>query len=186
MTFDGTSLGYGSSTFNTLGGSLVDCGTTLTYIPTKVYKDLETRLKASSTYATTAFFNWETCLSSDEVETLPDITITLSYSLSIKFHAAEYLLLYEGCYYWGFSSATYTILGNVIMQNKFVVFDKANNQMGFTDSVSESELSVSQTLPSSSFSLYLTGSVLVAFVGIAVVIQKKRNAEYQSIEMVEI
>ena len=67
---------------------------------------------------------------------LPSITFSLSGGLSLALPAANYLIYYESCYYWGASASTMSILGNIALQGLTVIFDRDNNEIGFA-SVSE-------------------------------------------------
>jgi len=91
-------------------------------------------VESSVSSLSNSFFEWSSCLSEDQIDGLPTITFTIdTYDLVIE--PSEYLLYYEECYYWGVSSSSVPIIGNIALQNLLVVFDKENNQIGFADAV---------------------------------------------------
>jgi hypothetical protein len=125
---------------NLYGGLVVDTGTTLHYVPTATSKAIETEVKTTvgSTIATTSFFEWESCVSSDDLSSFPTITYTFAESddvdattFDVELLPKHYLLDYDDCYYWGFESSTLGIFGNIGMKDKVVVFDIENTQIGF-------------------------------------------------------
>jgi hypothetical protein len=122
------------SGMNTIGGTLVDSGTTLLYLSTAVYDDLTTAVSARSSSVDESFYQWDSCLSADEITELPSLTIT-SGDYSLFLLPEDYLLYYDDCYYWGVSSSSITIIGNIALQDLMVVFDKEANQIGFADAV---------------------------------------------------
>jgi hypothetical protein len=133
ISIDGVDIGDVSS-MNTIGGTLVDSGTTLIYVSQSVYTSIKTAVQSSVSGLSNTFFQWSSCLSEDKIDDLPTITFTIdTYDLVLE--PEEYLLLYEDCYYWGLSSSTVPIIGNIALQDLFIVFDKENNEVGFADAV---------------------------------------------------
>merc|ERR1711988_1519211 len=121
-----------SQTLNEIGGVLVDSGTTLIYLPSTVSQAIETEIEKSVPDLKTTFFEWSTCVTESELDSFPDLTIALNdYNLKLK--PKQYLLWYGGCYYWGISTSSIGIIGNVALQDKLVVFDKDSNTIGFAN-----------------------------------------------------
>jgi hypothetical protein len=127
---------------NLYGGLVVDTGTTLHYLPTATTEAIEKEVKSTvgSTIATTSFFEWESCVSSDDLEDFPTITYTFAESdeadattFEVSLLPKHYLLKYDSCYYWGFESSSLGIFGNIGMEDKMVVFDIENTRIGFAE-----------------------------------------------------
>lgn len=188
---NGVSLGFGGTELyeSAVGGTLVDSGTTLTYLPPKAYKEIENRFNLDYGMSET-FFNWGSCLTSDEIEILPQLSVTLEDDFLLVFQPEEYLLHYEDCYYWSFSAAALPILGNVIMQEKVVIFDKENKLIGFAESVGKDDLADVIFLEeannniimnfSTSSSFYL-GFLIVGGLFVGFFVLSKRKSQYQQI-----
>lgn len=126
------SVSTDTSDLNSIGGVLVDSGTTLIYLPTSVTTSVQTEVMANVEGLSEHFFEWSECVSEGDLATFPEITIALN-GYDFKLSGSQYLLWYGGCYYWGMSSSSIPIIGNVALQDKVVVFDKANNQIGFAE-----------------------------------------------------
>jgi len=127
-----TTVSTDSQTLNEIGGVLVDSGTTLIYLPSSVTQAIETEIEKSVPDLKTTFFEWSTCVEESELDSFPDLTIALDdYNLKLK--PKQYLLWYGGCYYWGISTSSIGIIGNVALQDKLVVFDKDSNTIGFAN-----------------------------------------------------
>jgi hypothetical protein len=133
------------STMNTIGGTLVDSGTTLLYVSQSVYSSIKTAVQASVSSISNTFFQWSSCLTSDQISDLPTITFTID-DFELVLEPDEYLLFYESCYYWGLSSSTVPIIGNIALQDLFIVFDKESNQIGFADAVCSTSTTSSESV----------------------------------------
>lgn len=121
---DGTPVSVESA--NAIGGVLVDSGTTLLYFPETTTKDLAKLIPVEEE----SFFTMESCLES--LDGLPQITLGLrGYDLVLQ--PSQYTLHYDGCYYYGIGSSDVTIIGNIALQNRMVVFDRDDNTVGFAD-----------------------------------------------------
>merc|ERR1712023_222695 len=117
---------------NEIGGVLVDSGTTLIYLPSSVTSAIEAQLEKVVPSISRSFFSWSSCISESELSSYPDLTLALDgYDLVLS--PSQYMLWYDDCYYWGISSSSVPIIGNVALQDKLVVFDKATNTVGFAD-----------------------------------------------------
>eukprot|EP00617_Octactis_speculum_P023151 CAMPEP_0185745864 /NCGR_PEP_ID=MMETSP1174-20130828/4247_1 /TAXON_ID=35687 /ORGANISM="Dictyocha speculum, Strain CCMP1381" /LENGTH=522 /DNA_ID=CAMNT_0028420121 /DNA_START=176 /DNA_END=1744 /DNA_ORIENTATION=+ len=132
VSMAGTTVSDDTSTLDQIGGVLVDSGTTLIYLPSSVTSGIETLVMEEVPAVSKQYFEWATCVTEDVVAKFPTLTIALDgYDLELT--GKEYTLWYGGCYYWGMSSSSIPIIGNVALQDKMVVFDKDNNQLGFAD-----------------------------------------------------
>jgi len=121
-----------STDLNEIGGVLVDSGTTLIYLPTAVTSAIEVKVQAAVSSLQASFFQWSSCVEEEDLSSFPDLTLSLDgYDLILSPY--QYLLWYSDCYYWGISSSSIPIIGNVALQGKLVVFDKEANQLGFAD-----------------------------------------------------
>jgi hypothetical protein len=124
---------------NLYGGLVVDTGTTLHYVPSATATAIEKEVKSTvGSAASTSFFSWESCVTSDELSDFPTITYTFAESdetdattFDVSLSPKQYLLSYDECYYWGFESSSLGIYGNIGMKDKVVVFDIENTQIGF-------------------------------------------------------
>ena len=132
VAVDGTTVSTDSSDLNEIGGVLVDSGTTLIYLPSEVTSAIETKVETAVPSLESSFFQWSSCVEESELENFPNITLGLTdYNLNLSPY--QYLLWYSDCYYWGISSSSIPIIGNVALQGKLVVFDKETNQIGFAE-----------------------------------------------------
>lgn len=132
---------------NLYGGLVVDTGTTLHYLPSKTTKAIETQVESTvgTSVASTSFFNWESCVTSTEIESFPNIKFTFAESdetdattFEVELTPEHYLLEYDECYYWGFETSSLGIFGNIGMKDKAIIFDIENNQIGFATGVCDS------------------------------------------------
>lgn len=132
VSVDDTVVSTDSSDLNEIGGVLVDSGTTLIYLPSSVTSAIETEVESAVSSLDSSFFQWSSCVDESELSNFPDLTLALDgYDLVLSPY--QYLLWYSDCYYWGISSSSIPIIGNVALQGKLVVFDKEANQIGFAD-----------------------------------------------------
>ncbi|EGB10047.1 aspartic-type endopeptidase [Aureococcus anophagefferens] len=133
VAVDGVDVsGVSASSLNELGGVLVDSGTTLVYLPSTMTSKIEADVQsaAGSSVASNRFFEMESCVSADDLDSFPTITLELS-GYDLKLEPTEYTLKYDDCYYWGIMSSDVGIIGNIALQNKMIVFDRDNNKVGF-------------------------------------------------------
>lgn len=132
ISMSGVTVSSDTSILDQIGGVLVDSGTTLIYLPSSVTSEIETLVAKEVPSINSHYFEWADCVTEDIVEKFPTLTIALDgYDLELT--GKEYTLWYGGCYYWGMSSSSIPIIGNVALQDKMVVFDKDSNKIGFAD-----------------------------------------------------
>ena len=134
---DGETIsGVSENELNWLGGVLVDSGTTLLYLPSAAASAIETKVKsaasANGVSLSGKFFEWMAAVSADDLQYFPTVSLNLKgYTLELT--PKDYLLHYDTGYYWGISSSSVGIIGNIALQNKMVVFDREQNKVGFGD-----------------------------------------------------
>merc|ERR1711964_437035 len=91
-----------------------------------------------------SFYSWMSCLEEAEIGSFPTITLNLDGG-DLVLTPYQYLLDYEGFYYWGLDESSVPIIGNVALQDYFVVFDMESDRVGFATGVCED---ASLSLPS--------------------------------------
>ena len=119
---------------NDLGGVLVDSGTTLVYLPEAAADRVAAAVRsvAGADVVTEDFFQMGDCVSAEDLEAFPTVTLELSgYDLELT--PTQYLLDFGGCYYWGVASSDVGIIGNIALKDRTVVFDREANRVGFAD-----------------------------------------------------
>lgn len=81
----------------------------------------------------TLFDGWCYTMSSSDISAFPTISIELTGSVSLSLSGSQYLYLISGQYYClGLAQGgTGTVLGDVVMKNYHVIFDKQNLRVGF-------------------------------------------------------
>jgi hypothetical protein len=142
LTIDETYVDVVSADVNKYGGLVIDTGTTLHYLPSSVVKTIESTVEDAVESVSDSFFEWSSCVTSDELSSFPEIKYTFSASddddattFDVSLEPEHYLLYYDDCYYWGFESSTLGIFGNIGMKDKAIIFDIAENKVGFATGV---------------------------------------------------
>lgn len=146
IEIDGAALKVDLRVFETgeKEGTIIDSGTTLAYISTPAYKPLlaaimqaEPGLQYSLQQGGTVCFVYDGSVD----EAFPVITFYFEGSLSMKVYPHDYLLLSDNlwCIGWQDSGAQsadnkyVTILGDLVLKNKLVVYDLENQTIGWVD-----------------------------------------------------
>jgi len=127
----GKDLGVGIDAFNTYGGMIVDSGTTELILPVSVYIAFTRLLVKEVKFIDARFFLNAACLTEDGVEKLPSLTLELEGGVKLTLPPQNYLIPFDGCYYWGVSASSMALLGNVALQGLSVVFDREKDAVGF-------------------------------------------------------
>nr|ACN40790.1 unknown [Picea sitchensis] len=117
------------------GGTIIDSGTTITYLVPSAYKDLRDAFRQQlSSLQPTPVEDMDTCydLSSSSVD-VPTITLHLDRNVDLVLPKENILITQEsGLSCLAFSSTdSRSIIGNVQQQNWRIVFDVPNSQVGF-------------------------------------------------------
>ena len=132
--------------YNTYGGGMIDSGTTEIMITESAWYSLVEYLYKKVYTKSEDFYSGESCISASKVNDFPDLTINLKDSVSLTVKSSEYLVKYEGCYWFGISAAEMPIIGHIALQNNMVVFNKEKNKLGFATATCSSSSSY-DTMP---------------------------------------
>ena len=125
-----TSITVGGESYVTSTSCIVDSGTSLVVGPSLQVSALMAGIGATYDSSQGLYY-----VSTSAASTLPDIEITVGNSATLTLVANNYVLGAAGSNtYLGFegsSSMDFWILGDVVMRPFYVIFDIANNQVGF-------------------------------------------------------
>ncbi|XP_042986672.1 aspartic proteinase 36-like isoform X1 [Carya illinoinensis] len=125
-------------------GTIIDSGTTLAYLPEMVYEPLVSKIiSQQADLKVQTVHNEYTCFqySKSVDDGFPPVTFYFENSLSLKVYPREYLFPYEGlwCIGWQNSgmqsrdSMNLTLLGDLVLSNKLVLYDLENQAIGWTE-----------------------------------------------------
>ncbi|TVU02779.1 hypothetical protein EJB05_51708 [Eragrostis curvula] len=146
ITVGDVTLQLPSNTFDTNKntGTIIDSGTTLTYLPESVYKNL--RDVVFSKYQDMNFRNYQDfdCFkfSGSVDDGFPTVTFSFEGDLTLNVYPHEYLFQYgRDVYCVGFLNGglqtkdgkDMVLLGDLVLSNKLVVYDLENQVIGWTD-----------------------------------------------------
>ncbi|KAL5703186.1 hypothetical protein ACHQM5_028310 [Ranunculus cassubicifolius] len=126
-------------------GTIIDSGTTLAYFPDVVYQPLVKKIL--SNLSDSKVYNVEgqfTCFSySESVDSgFPNVTLHFENSLRLLVHPHEYLFHYrDNIWCLGFQNSALqskdtkdtTLLGDLVLSNKLVLYDLENQVVGWTE-----------------------------------------------------
>ncbi|XP_060201401.1 aspartic proteinase 36 [Lycium barbarum] len=145
------------SVFATTGnrGTIVDSGTTLSYIATEAYDPFVSAIAAAvSPSARPIVSRGKPCflVSSSIAEIFPPVSLNFEGGASMALRPADYLVhmgFVEGAAMWciGFEKQEQgvTILGDLVLKDKIVVYDLARQRIGWADHDCSSPVNVSIT-----------------------------------------
>ncbi|PHT37809.1 hypothetical protein CQW23_21382 [Capsicum baccatum] len=145
------------SVFATTGnrGTIVDSGTTLAYIAAEAYDPFVSAIAAAvSQSARPIVSRTKPCflVSSSIAEIFPPVSLNFDGGASMALRPADYLVhmgFVEGSAMWciGFEKQEQgvTILGDLVLKDKIVVYDLARQRIGWTDYDCSSSVNVSIT-----------------------------------------
>ena len=193
IKMDNATIYDDTSTLNAIGGVLVDSGTTLIYLPSAATSAIESKVMAAAPTLSSQFFQWEACVSEDELKSMPGLTLELD-GYDFVMEPRDYTLYYGGCYYWGIATSSVPIIGNVGMQNKMVVFDRTANTIGFAEGVCSATPTVSlaagtaapaTTAAPSSVSTFSLGAGAAVAVAAAALVAVRQSRRYSAIPAAE-
>ncbi|KAL6970848.1 hypothetical protein U1Q18_030530 [Sarracenia purpurea var. burkii] len=125
-------------------GTIIDSGTTLAYLPEKIHGPLvEKILSWQPDLKLRALHEQYTCFQYSESidDGFPPVTFHFERSLSLKVYPHDYLFPFEGqwCIGWQNSgnqsrdSMNMTLLGDLVLSNKLVLYDLENQVIGWTE-----------------------------------------------------
>ena len=139
LSVDGTKLDLsGTDLTGDYGGAAVDSGTTLLYLPTTAVEALEVAVydilsdKAGwSMEEASSFFSMESYLTEkSDLDDFPTLVLDMGgYERTLE--PSHYVFEYEGFYVWGVGESSFPIVGDVALNEMVVVFDQAENKVGF-------------------------------------------------------
>eukprot|EP00271_Cylindrocystis_brebissonii_P017701 TRINITY_DN469_c0_g1_i9.p1 TRINITY_DN469_c0_g1~~TRINITY_DN469_c0_g1_i9.p1 ORF type:complete len:598 (+),score=64.15 TRINITY_DN469_c0_g1_i9:192-1985(+) len=159
--------GISASTFGsgTSEGTIFDSGTTVALVPDALYTAMETKLKASvkldisssvSTYLSSVCWDVTSLQSFEALDVyFPNVTLkfdgaqmhltSLNYLLLVAFATSDNNYTIAACFQWKPKNGAKvpTILGDIVLRDKLVIYDIANDPLGWTSKeISCSEVSV--------------------------------------------
>ncbi|KAK4742944.1 hypothetical protein SAY87_000945 [Trapa incisa] len=125
-------------------GTILDSGTTLAYLPEIIYDTLiskiiswQPELKVFTVHDDYTCFQYSQSLDNG----FPNITLHFENSLTLKVYPHDYLFSYEGLWCVGWQNSglqpsdrrNLTLLGDLVLSNKLVVYDLENQVIGWTE-----------------------------------------------------
>ena len=128
------------------GGAAVDSGTTLWYLPPTAVDALETSIyeilaekDGWSMEDASMFFAMESYLTDkSDLADFPTLVLDMGgYERVLE--PEHYVFKYDDIYIWGVGESTFPIVGDVALNELVVVFDQANNKVGFADATCDSD-----------------------------------------------
>ncbi|KZV51708.1 aspartic protein-like protein 2 [Dorcoceras hygrometricum] len=157
ISVDGNILSIDPSLFGTSdnGGTIVDSGTTLAYFPDEAYDTFVQVITQSVSQSVQPFIHEETqcyITNSSVLEIFPPVALNFDGGVSMELTPINYLLQFKSTDTAGeiwcigiqpSSGQGYTILGDIILQNKVVVYDLAGQKIGWMDYDCSSSVNVS-------------------------------------------
>ncbi|XP_050373114.1 aspartic proteinase 36 [Argentina anserina] len=126
------------------GGTIIDSGTTLAYLPDVVYESLVNKIFAQQPDLKIHTLRGEyTCFeySGSLDNGFPAVTLYFENSLSLKVYPHDYLFPSDGFWCIGWQNSgmqsrdrkNLTLLGDLVLSNKLVLYDLENQVIGWTE-----------------------------------------------------
>ncbi|KAJ9701327.1 hypothetical protein PVL29_006601 [Vitis rotundifolia] len=147
-------------------GTIIDSGTTLAYLPEVIYDQLlskifswQSDLKVHTIHDQFTCFQYSGSLD----DGFPPVTFHFENSLYLKVHPHEYLFSYDGLWCIGWQNSgmqsrdrrNITLLGDLALSNKLVLYDLENQVIGWTEYNCSSSIKV---VDEQSGTVHLVGS----------------------------
>ncbi|KAJ6329318.1 hypothetical protein OIU77_010905 [Salix suchowensis] len=125
-------------------GAIIDSGTTLAYLPEMVYKPLVSKIISQQPDLKVHTVRDEyTCFQYSESldDGFPNVTLHFENSVALKVYPHEYLFPFEGLWCIGWQNSgmqsrdrrNMTLLGDLVLSNKLVLYDLENQTIGWTE-----------------------------------------------------
>ncbi|CAL1404328.1 unnamed protein product [Linum trigynum] len=125
-------------------GAIIDSGTTLAYLPEMVYTPLVTKIISEQPNLRVQTVHDEyTCFqySGSVDDAFPNVTFHFENSLLLRVYPHEYLFPFEGYWCLGWQNSglqsrdrrNMTLLGDLVLSNKLVLYDLENQAIGWTE-----------------------------------------------------
>ncbi|KAF3457006.1 hypothetical protein FNV43_RR01663 [Rhamnella rubrinervis] len=125
-------------------GTIIDSGTTLAYLPELIYEPLVSKiisyqpdLKVQTVHGEYTCFQYTNSVDNG----FPAVTFYFENSLYLKVYPHEYLFPFEGMWCIGWQNSgiqsrdrkNLTLLGDLVLSNKLVLYDLENQTIGWTE-----------------------------------------------------
>ncbi|XVF84417.1 hypothetical protein PTKIN_Ptkin17bG0035300 [Pterospermum kingtungense] len=147
-------------------GTIIDSGTTLAYLPEIVYEQLIAKILSQQPHLKLQTVRDEyTCFQYSESvdEGFPNVTFHFENSVVLKVYPHEYLFSYNGLWCIGWQNSgmqsrdrkNMTLLGDLVLSNKLVLYDLENQAIGWTEYNCSSSI---QVLDERTGTVHLVGS----------------------------
>ncbi|GAV66159.1 Asp domain-containing protein [Cephalotus follicularis] len=125
-------------------GAIIDSGTTLAYLPQIIYEQLVSKILSQPPDLSVQTVHDEyTCFqySGSVDDGFPNVTFHFENSVLLKVHPQEYLIPFEGLWCIGWQNSgmqsrdrkNMTLLGDLALSNKLVLYDLENQVIGWTE-----------------------------------------------------
>ncbi|XP_068317810.1 aspartic proteinase 36-like isoform X2 [Pyrus communis] len=125
-------------------GTIIDSGTTLAYLPDVIYQPLVSKIITQQNDLNVQTVHGEyTCFQypGSVDDGFPAVTFYFENSLSLKVYPHDYLFTYEGFWCIGWQNSgiqsrdrkNLTLLGDLVLSNKLVLYDLENQVIGWTE-----------------------------------------------------
>ncbi|XP_059295359.1 aspartic proteinase 36-like [Lycium ferocissimum] len=135
-------------------GTIIDSGTTLAYLPTEAYDALVSAIAAAASPLARPIKSGErSCylVSSSVEDMFPPVSLNFAGDVSMQVRRADYLYRMgssEGAAMWCVlfdKSKGLTILGDLVVKDKIIVYDLARQRIGWADHDCSSPVNVSES-----------------------------------------
>ncbi|XAR48775.1 Nepenthesin [Bertholletia excelsa] len=125
-------------------GTIIDSGTTLAYLPEVIYEPLVSKIISwQSDLKLRTLHDQYTCFeySGSIDDGFPPVSFHFGSGLSLKVYPREYLFPFEGLWCIGWQNSglqsrernNITLLGDLVLSNKLVIYDLENQVIGWTE-----------------------------------------------------
>ncbi|CAN1253254.1 Aspartic proteinase 36 [Linum perenne] len=134
-------------------GAIIDSGTTLAYLPEMIYKPLVTKIISEQPDLRVQTVRDEyTCFqySGSVDDAFPNVTFYFANSLFLRVYPHEYLFPFDGYWCLGWQNSglqsrdrrNMTLLGDLVLSNKLVLYDLERQAIGWTEYNCSSSITV--------------------------------------------
>ncbi|GMI89972.1 hypothetical protein like AT1G05840 [Hibiscus trionum] len=146
--------------------TIIDSGTTLAYLPEIIYEPLVSKILSQQPHLKLQTVNDDyTCFQYTKSldDAFPNVTFHFEKSVILKVHPHDYLFPYNGLWCIGWQNSgmqsrdqkNMTLLGDLVLSNKLVLYDLENQVIGWTEYNCSSSI---QVLDERTGTVHLVGS----------------------------